>query len=232
MNLVHVKQARSIWLFDLRDLNPKGKDVIADLIAWIKDTYGFGVAPDPENPIPAIPRGAASTIPGFVFQRGHFQVREEIFIEITNLTLYDDGMVIDTPSSTEDADRFGNDLLQSATREFALVYDETMIRRRLYLSEVIVRSDIALDRINPKLAAFSSRIADAMTHVPNTQFQFAGISFWSAPNDSGVHKIFSLERQAGKFFSEKRYYSQAPLHTEEHMRLLEELEQLVMTSSA
>jgi hypothetical protein len=228
MKLIHVKQARSVWVFDLRDLNPKGKDVFGDLIDWIKEAYGFAVAPDPENPVATAPPNSASAAPGYVFQRGHFQVREEIFIEITTLTLFNDGIVIDTPSSTEEADRFAGDLLQSASQEYALVFDPTLIRRKMYVSELVVRSDIDLERLNPKLTGFSARVAELIPDGPKPQFSAAGLSFWSEPNDSGAHKIFSLERQAGKFFSEHRYYSQAPLHTSDHLRLLEDLERLVM----
>ena len=52
MKRIHTKLARSIWLFDVRDLNPKGKDVLGDLVGWIKDAYAFAVAPDPDNPQP------------------------------------------------------------------------------------------------------------------------------------------------------------------------------------
>ncbi len=204
MKLIHVKQARSIWIFDLRDLNPKGKDILGDLIDWIKDNYGFAVAPDPENPVVTTPPNAPSAAPGYVFQRGRFQVREEIFIEITTLTLYGDGMVIDTPASTEEADQFANDLLRSASQEYALVFEPAMIRKRMYVSELIVRSDIELERLSPKLRSFAARITEVMPDGAKPVFQSAGLSFWSEPNDSGAHKIFSLERTAANFFAEHR----------------------------
>jgi len=235
MKIKNVKLARSIWLFDLQDLNPSGKDIAEDLFEWIKDSYNFSVAPDLQTLVaaartnPAV-AGNQPLSTGAVFERGHFQAREEVFIEISKLTLYSDGIVIDTPSSTKDGDQFARDLLQSAAGEFSLAYDEETVRKRIYLSELVVRSEISLDRINPRLAAFAKRISEAFPDDTKPQFQLAGLQYWSEPNDVGTHKIFTLERQAGKTFVERRYYSQAPLPTNDHFRLLEELERIAMAS--
>jgi hypothetical protein len=240
MKLVHPRLARSIWLFDMRDLNPKGKDLTSDLIEWIKESYGFVTAPDPNNPTlvsppnpvttgaqaPIVPQGPG----GLVFQKGHFQAHEEIFIEISSLTMYSDGVVVDTASSTDDADQFAKDLLESAARAFALAYDAETVRKRLYLSELIVRSDIALEVLNPHLNAFTERLSGAFSNGSTPKFKVGGISFWTEPNEAGNSKVFTLERQAGKSFMEQRYYSQAPLPTKQHLVLLEDLERAIAGS--
>jgi len=235
MKIKNVKLARSIWLFDLQDLNPSGKDIAADVFDWIKDSYDFAVAPD-LRAILAAPKtnpteGDNQPLPnGAVFERGHFQAREDVFVEISKLTVYNDGIVIDTPSSTMDGDRFAQDLLESAARQFSLAYDEETIRKRIYSSELILRSEISLELINPRLAAFGTRVSEVLAKDSMVQFQIAGLQFWSEPNDAGKHKLFTLERQVGKAFAEGRYYSQAPMQTNEHFRLLEELEKVVMGS--
>src|ERR1051326_6239646 len=150
MKLIHVQKARAIWLFDWRDLNPRGKDVTEDLIDWIKDSYQFATAPDTQVAHLAVPTTSSASTgqapEGLVFHRGHFQVREELFVEISSLSIFADGIVIDTPSSTHDADRFARDLLESAAREFTLSYDPDMVRRRMYVSELIVRSERSEER--------------------------------------------------------------------------------------
>jgi len=230
MKLKSVKLARSIWLFDLQDLNPSGKDLGEELFAWLKDAYGFAIAPD-LRALLASTKGdqssAFGTPTGAIFERGHFQAREEVYVEISKLTVYNDGIVVDTPSSTADGDRFAGDLLASAAREFSLSYDEETVRKRMYVSELIVRSDISLDVINPRLAAFATRISEAFPDVSKPLFQLAGVQFWTEPNDVGKHRLFTLERQAGKTFAERRYFSQAPLQTDQHFKLLQEVEQLL-----
>ena len=174
---------------------------------------------------PAGPSNQGSA--GIAFQHGRFQAREEIFAEIGSLTLFRDGIVIDTPSSTLDGDQSAQDLLQTAAQEFALAYDEESVRKRLYLSELMVRSELSLEVVNGRLAAFAARIGEAFPDGPGPQSRVAGVSFWSEPNDSGSHRIFTLEHQLGKSLSERRYHSQAPLPTDEHLRLLDELERIV-----
>jgi len=235
MKIKNVKLARTIWLFDLQDLNPSGKDVAEDLFEWVKDSYHFAAAPDIAALLAAAKSNQATVgtqhlATGAVCERGHFQAREEVFIEISKLTIHNDGIVIDTTSSTGDGDQFARDLLESAAREFSLTYDEETVRKRIYLSELIVRSRISLDLINPRLAAFATRISEAFPKESRPEFQIGGIQFWSEPNDASAHRLFTLERQAGKTFAECRYYSQAPLQTTEHFRLLQELEQIVMGS--
>jgi hypothetical protein len=234
MKIKNVKLARAIWLFDLQDLNPTGKHVVEDLFEWIKDSYRFAVTPD----ISALSAAAKSNqagvgtqpITGAVFERGHFQASEEAIIEISKLTIHNDGIVIDTTSSTMDGDQFARDLLDSAAREFSLAYDVETVRKRIYLSELIVRSEISLDLIDPRLAAFATKISEAFPKESRPEFKVGGLQFWSEPNDAGTHKLFTLERQAGKTFAERRYYSQAPLETMEHFKLLQGLEQTVMGS--
>jgi hypothetical protein len=125
--------------------------------------------------------GALQGPGGLVFQRGHFQVRDEVFIALNALTIYSDGIVIDTSSSTDDEDRFGQDLLESAAREFSLSYDSETVRRRLYPSELIVRSDISLDALNAVLTRFASQLSDAIDDDPKPRFRVAGLSFSTDP---------------------------------------------------
>lgn len=236
MKLVHVRLARSIWLFEVRDLNPKGKDLVGDLVEWVKGAYDFAEAPDPDDPKPntiaktspppqSPPEQAAG---GLAFRRGRFQIKEEIFVGINSLTIYDDGVVVDTTSSTSDGDQFAEDLLKSATEEFKLSYDDDTIRRKLYLSQLVIRSDMALESLNPRLATFSEKIPPNITGGQSLRFGIGSIAFWSEPNDAGNHRIVSVERQLGRPFSENRFYSEAPLQTHLHLGLLEEFEATVI----
>jgi hypothetical protein len=227
MKLIHVKQARSVWLFDIQDLNPRGKDFGEELIDWIKDAYSFAVAPDIDKVLtsPNLPTS------GLVFQRGRFQAREDSFVEIVSLTIHNDGIVVDTTSSTQEADRFISDLMESAAKEFGLAYEPEMIRKRLYVSTLIVRLEIAMASFHPGLTAFAERVSVALENGPPSNFQLAGLGFWTDPNDSGVHRTFTVVPQAGKLLSEHRFYSEAPLKTEDHLRLLEDLEKVLTAAS-
>jgi hypothetical protein len=225
MKLIHVKQARSVWLFDIADLNPTGEDLTEDLIDWIKETYDFANGPDIKE---VLAKAGTNNAIALTFQRGRFQTSEDLAIEIVNLTIHNDGIVVDTVSSTQEADRFAGELLESATKTFGLAYEPSMVHRRLYISTLIVKLDVDFHLVHPGLAAFAEkRIPEVLGNESTPLFQFAGIQFWSDPNDGGVHKTFSLMPQAGKPLSEHRYFSESPFTTQEHLRLLEDLEKLL-----
>jgi len=204
---------------------------MGDLVHWIMEAYGFPEGPDPDDPVPKQPpttapvqqQSAQQASGGLVFGRGHFQD-----VEIRSLTIYDDGIVVDTTSSTFDADRFAEDLLKSAAEEFSLPYDTETVRKKMYLSELIVRSDLKLESLNPALAAFAEKLSSIPVSGQSQSFGVGTIAFWSEPNDAGLHRAVKIERQLGRPFSEHRYYSEAPFQTDAHLRLLEEFEKLVI----
>jgi hypothetical protein len=220
MKLIHVKQARSVWLFDVSDLNPKGKDFTEGLVGWIKNRYSFATAPDLKD---VLAKAGTKDATGLIFKQGRFQTMESSFSEIVSLAIHNDGLVVDTTSSTKETDRFLADLLGAAAKEFNLAYDPEIVRKRLYVSIVIVKSEMDLRTIHPGLAAIGKRISAALGNGA-AQFELAGLAFWTEPNDNGVHKTFTLMPQAGKSFSEHRYFSEAPLQTEDHLRVLEDIE--------
>ena len=224
MNLIHVRTARSIWLFDMVDLNPRGKNITEKLVEWVRDKYHFSVAPDSKN-LPVV----INNKEGLVFEHGTFQVgevSEEISIEV-KFTIFNDGIVIDTRSSTADGNRFAEDLLKNAVQEFGLSFDENTVRKRLYFSELIVRSELSLAGLNPISKDFSTHIEAVIPENQRRQFRCAGLSFWSEPGDDGQHKRFVIEREVGRAFAENRYFCQAPTSTKAHLKLLETFEQML-----
>lgn len=224
MKIFNVVAARSTWLFDLADLNPKGKSLFPDMIEWLKDTYNFKDAPNPET-VPT-----ADNKNGLPFKRGEYQAREEVFVAV-EVTLFDDGLVANSSSSTEDTDRFLENLISTATSEFSLVFDPQIIRRRLYLSELNVRLDNPLSNLNPKLTQFANKLSSMARSVISSDFEVAGFSLMSDVTNA-VYKVpgFAIERKLNAPFNENRFYTKAPLQTEEHISMLKELENILAAS--
>jgi hypothetical protein len=214
MELKSVQRARSIWLLDLDDLNPRGKAVGPDLIEWLKDAYQFSKVPKDTNDL--------DDTKAMFFSGGQFQVREEIFIGV-ELRIYNDGLVADTRESTESSDLFLSDVFESAAKVFSLVYKPETIRRKLYVSELIVSTNKQIGVLSPKLEKFAERLTEATGD--KLPIQVSGISFWSETNPPTLH--FRFERKWGADFSENRYYSRAPLPTAKHQEMLNELENIL-----
>jgi hypothetical protein len=218
MDLLNVNLARSVWLFNIDELNPQGKNILADLIDWLKETYHFEKGPESLEGL--------NDNKGLSLLNGEFQVRPEIFIQ-TNLTVYLDGVVAETRSSTTDADAFISDVLEQATKEFSLTRRDDLVRRRLYVSELLVRCDRRLSDLNPGLSQIAARIGELIGEN-KPRYDAASIEFWVDPESpQPIRPPFIFQRKAQSSLSENRYWSRAPLQTHDHLEVLNNLEKVL-----
>src|SRR5262245_52187553 len=120
MQLLSVFNARAVWILPLADLNPRGRAIGFDIIEWLKRTFDFKKYP---SSVLDLDQNKA-----FVFSGGTFRFVDEggndnrVAVE---LSIYNDGIVASTRSSTKDADRFIEQGLNAAASMFDLVYTPT-----------------------------------------------------------------------------------------------------------
>src|SRR5438874_7481889 len=74
MQLLNVITARSVWLFDIAELNPRGKALFPDLFEWLKEAYDFQKVPSSLTDV--------DDTKAFVFSNGQYQAKEEIFVHV------------------------------------------------------------------------------------------------------------------------------------------------------
>jgi len=218
MELLNVTSARVTWLFDINDLNPRGKSIFPELIDWLKDNYSF-------SQFPSSATDFDKDTKGLLFKGGSFQVRDEIFVNV-ELSVFSDGLAANSYSSTRDTEAFLEDVLTTAAKDFSLYYKPSMIRTKIPLSEVTVRLKEPLSKLNPGLSEFAEKISHLSPRP--SEFELGGISFWTDSSNSSLKlAAFSLERKINAPFSENRFYSKASMHTDAHLGLIEEFEQLL-----
>jgi hypothetical protein len=220
MELLNVNTARVVWLFDIAELNPRGKSLFPEILEWLKEEYHFEKAP---ATVADLDETKALT-----FSRGQFQVRDEIFVDV-ELKLFSDGLVANTQSSTRDTETFLEDVMKTAIKEFSLAFRPDTIRFKLYASEIYVRSVKQLVGINPRLLEFSSQIASLIPGNEHLSYEFAGLKFWPThPMPNVSIAPFEFERKLNSLPKENKYYSRAPLHTDHHITMLGEFEAAFM----
>ena len=156
---------------------------------------------------------------GGKFKSRHEEDGKERYLAVA-LTVYNDGLVANTESSTSDTDEFLEGLIQSAVTEFGLVHPG--IRKKLYFSEMDVRLDRPIRLINPRLQQLASRISELRGDTNPIAFEFSGVTFLPEPTAQAAVSGFSLERKVNTDWSESRYYTRAPLQTDAHLKILEE----------
>ncbi|MHB8068157.1 MAG: hypothetical protein ACYDIC_09680 [Desulfobaccales bacterium] len=220
MKLLSVKQARSIWLAYLIDLNPRGFDLLA-LIPSIREKYRF-IEYSPT--IDKINRETKE----IQFGLGSFQKDHGNSIRI-DLSIFNDGFIADTMSSTKDSDAFLEEFLNWISTGFGFASYQEVLRTKLYVSELWVEIDKPLNAFNPKLVNFANKLTSLIVGYEhkNISFEMAGIQFWTSPNIVNPPAPFRLERSIEVPFNQNRYYSGAPLQTDVHLEMLEELEKIL-----
>src|SRR5436190_9239630 len=113
MKVTSVAAARAIWLFDVVDLSPWGRYIYDQLFPWLVERYRFAKAP-------AHPRDQEEN--AWAFLDGRFVTAASVPIDVT-LKVYNDGIVAETRSSTDDSEAFLFDALTSAARELDLSFN-------------------------------------------------------------------------------------------------------------
>lgn len=213
MKLLSVRLARALWLMDIGELNPRGKDVFFHLFPALLEEYKFKV----------YPKAGDDFSQGMKFSGGEF-VKEDGTVLAVNVTLFTDGIAADTYSSTTDSDNFLADVLEDLP-EMGFAFEPSMVRGKAYTSQLNVSCSNPLSALNPRLNNFASRITSELGGV--TAFEFSAIEFW--PDQTKAYKpaSFSFQKRTGDAPSDNRYWSQAPLPTDKHVELLDDLEAIL-----
>jgi hypothetical protein len=135
-----------------------------------------------------------------------------------------DGVVADTRRSTEVGDQFLESLLNTAAKLFKLNYRPDIVRKKLYLSEVSLKSDKHLETACAGFKKFGDKLSDVL----GRKFAFSSVAWWTDPETPNRNVQFRFERKLGAAFTEQRYFSSAPMQTEDHLNLLAELEKTLV----
>jgi hypothetical protein len=214
MKLLSVRSARSIWLVPLAYVNPRGKFLVPAAEAIVQ-RYRFSKGPD-LNALTASPMKLQ-------FDAGAFVALDGSNI-VVNLTVHEDGIVVETRNSTSESDRFVEDLMTWMSEEYGLPTHTELNPRRIYASELAVRFEkppaVFTDRFEKFRAKLTAGSHQSTAARPMDLIQ---LNFGTDPT-SGPQSTLRIEREVNTPFSESRYYSYAQTQTEEHIRLLREFE--------
>lgn len=219
MELLNVITARSVWLFDPAEMNPSGKKVMSDIFIWLKEMYKFEKFP-------------ASVVDlednALVFTRGSFVNKAGLTVGI-ELKIYKDGILANASSSTRDSEDFTENILSLCATEFGLIYKPEMIRYKITFSELNFHSVKKVLGIYDKVNEFANKISSLIVGEPKAIFDVAGVNFMPSTTIPNYQlSPFIVERKINTMPTENKYYSRAPLHTDYHLRLLEEFEGVFM----
>jgi hypothetical protein len=222
MKLLHIATARTIWLFNLLDLNPRGQAFTQETIDKISEKYKFKGPPTISAALAAQQKNEA-----IYFAAGEFMSTSGINV-VVDLKVYNDGLIADCRSNTKDGEMFLADLLSWIPAGLNLPKVEVPVRKKLYVSELNVETDHQLlMMINPKLAKLSDLLATVVPPGSATSYEVAGLALATDPKDGAPLTNFRFERLVKSPFAENRYFTAAPVQTDDHLKLIESLEEIL-----
>jgi hypothetical protein len=214
MELLSVLQARALAWVEPAELNPRAAVFFPDLVQALVARYNFQKFPQkPED---------FDEAKGVTFGAGRLgnSVIDQVII-------YTYGLVIDTRSSTQESKRLLEEALLWASTELGLVYKPSMIKRWQYASQVIFRSDVPLTDVSPPIQGMArkltARIAENMGERLSYELTALVVDYDQLARKHPLGR-FSIQRRENTPFSENKYFSEAPLPTDDHIALLEQFE--------
>jgi hypothetical protein len=204
------------------DLNPVGRVFFPDMIPALVKRYSFQKFPKEY--------GELDEQKGVEFLEGKWgEITVERFI------VYQNGILVDTRSSTADSEKILEEALLWSASEFGLAYRPGMIKRKAYVSSLTFYSEIPLlSGLNDALSKLSARIGNATSQVIGhpLSFETVGITMsheWPQVAGRPI-AAFTINRRIETPFSENKYFSEAPLPTDLHITLLQEFENELLST--
>jgi hypothetical protein len=221
MKLLHVATARTIWLLPILDLNPRGQAFTQETIDRISERYKFKGPPT----ITAALDAQKKNEPVY-FAAGEFMSLSGVNV-VVDLKLYNDGFLADCRSNTKDSEMFLTDVFSWLPAGLGLPKTDVSIRKKMYVSELQMESKHHLIMINPKLATLNKALAAMVPKGSATSYDVSSLSCATDPKDGTPLLNFKFERLVNTPFAENRYYSSAPVQTDDHLELLDNLEKIL-----
>jgi hypothetical protein len=217
MKLAAIHVSRVTVFVEVTDLIPQGKVYFPDLVNAIVARCEFKKFPQDfgKEPLPA----------GAVFEMGKWKDQP-----IGKLTIFRDGLVLETASSTEDTESTLQEMLLWTKKEVGIQFEPGMVKRKAFYSQVAVYFDLQLDSLHPILSEIAATLSEATSKQVDLPMVYRTAVITLSPNTlSAKHPtgVFSIERRIDVPDSENKYFSSAPLRTLEHLALLEKFEKVL-----
>ncbi|HKM47171.1 MAG TPA: hypothetical protein VJX69_06265 [Terriglobales bacterium] len=214
MKLSAVILARVLAYVESSDLNPRGKVYYPDIVQALVDRYNFQKFPQTLEEF--------DETKGVEFHEGRAGNKV-----IQKFVIWNTLLVLETRSSTDDSKQILEEMLSWGTEKFGLNYSPGMIKHFAYISDLTFYSDVPLLDVSPPLTRLAASASQSLSEIWQEPIHYESVSL-SVGHDPMARKYgiapFTITRRAEAKFSENKYFSEAPLPTDVHIRFLEQYE--------
>jgi hypothetical protein len=196
------------------DFNPRGSVFYPDLTKALVSRYRFQKFPEKLEDF--------DESKGVIFGAGRLGN-----VVIEQFVLYSYGIMVDTRISTQESKRVLVEAFEWGSKELGLAYKPDTVKRWQYASQVTFRSSAPMAGASSAIGNLVTGIAKGVAEVMGEDLKY-DLSILSIDYDQLTRKHplgrFSIQRRDNTPFSENKYFSDAPLPTDIHIRLLEQFE--------
>ena len=217
MQVLSVLEARVIALFDINELNPGGKVFFPNVLGELVQKFQF-------QKFPKTPEQMDEN-KGIEFFDGHWNG-----VNVSKVTIYFNGILLETQSTTQDSQRILEESLHWASDSFGLRYDPSIVLNRKFLSAFSFTTDAPLLEANSPVSKLANRMSQFMEDVGEYRAIRLDLDF-DKYNKQNPLAYFTIQRKIDAHFSANRYITEAPLPTDVHIKFLEEFEADVLAAS-
>ena len=216
MKIIAFSSATLVSLFPLEAFTPLGGINERHTIVAIGQRYNFGTKPN-------LASRAEVEKTGLVFESGFFATEMGEVI-IHRLAIHNDGVVVRT-NKTEQASAFFDDLTN-------WLVEHHRFRKITYAPHYL--SEVVIDFESPasNMLANYDKISDIIFSNVSEDRGAIGATFGGLIIDFITKSVampkFIIERREGSAVEDERYFCSAPLTTDRHLQVLEEIERLFL----
>ncbi len=181
------------------------------------------------------PMGTPMQFPKIIsLASGKFEIGNHV-IGINNLAIVPDFSFIKLDVvNTEDGDAIGDDIVNFLEEKFGFRNTKSKVFRN-YGSSVLLQFDRPLETMIKAISKIQALVSPKMRESQrvNEDARIERLSFRCDPQQIPAHKsnfmdAFTIERRVGVDYSEDRYFSGAPMKTQDHINTLLEIEKAVL----
>jgi len=218
MRLSSVALARVLSFVDLTELNPQGRIFLPALIPKIVERFSFQKYP--------------TNFQEYDLSKGvEFELGYAGLTTILKMVVYNDGIALDVRSNTTDAKAILVSMLEWLRDEFGLEFSSNMIKRWGYLSNIHFYSDLDLTGLNPILNLAANKISNFIGQIGRGHHDYRVTKLaidLDRFHQNPPQAAFRIETIIASPFEDQKFFSEAPLTTELHIELINEIEDAVL----
>jgi hypothetical protein len=215
LDLASIVLARVLGFIETADLDPRGKVFNADFVQEVVRRYKFQKFPKTFEEF--------DEMKGVVFEDG--KIGNKV---IQKFTIFNTALVLETRSHTNDSKQILEEMLVWGAAKFGLNYNPGGIKRFAYVSDVTFYSDVPiLGAASQPLIDLAAKTSEAVSEIWEDRVVYypsnLAVAHDPLSRKNGI-AYFNITYRAEHKFSENKYFSEAPLPTDTHIKFLEEFE--------